>query len=170
MPVLICLREKLWTRTYSTRDQVPTCPVFTRAKIKPRFGIKVNSSRHNTYYNKDNNAGTAISIINYWKLNPHWGYGNKATEKKTKSRSALVQISYRSYTDNTFLLTWSKAATDVSWCQTKYTVKHILIECIDLAHIRETFYSTNNMKKLFQNIEIKNVMSFLKAINTYGKI
>ena len=49
MPVLICLREKLWTRTYSTRDQVPTCPVFTRTKIKPRFGIKVNSSRHTIY-------------------------------------------------------------------------------------------------------------------------
>ena len=46
MPVLICLRKKLWTRTYSTRDQVPTCPVFTRAKIKPRFGIKVKFSRH----------------------------------------------------------------------------------------------------------------------------
>ena len=46
MPVLICLRKKLWTRTYSTRDQVPTCPVFTRAKIKPRSGIKVNFSRH----------------------------------------------------------------------------------------------------------------------------
>ena len=25
---------------------MPTCPVFTRAKIKSRFGIKVNSSRH----------------------------------------------------------------------------------------------------------------------------
>ena len=42
MPVLICLRKKLWTRTYSIRDQVPTCPVFTRAKIKSRFGILVN--------------------------------------------------------------------------------------------------------------------------------
>ena len=42
MPVLICLRKKLWTRTYSTRDQVPTCPVFTRAKIKSRFGILKN--------------------------------------------------------------------------------------------------------------------------------
>ena len=38
MPVLICRREKLWTRTYSTGDQVPTCPVFTRAKIKSRLG------------------------------------------------------------------------------------------------------------------------------------
>ena len=39
-----------------------------------------------------------------------------------------------------------------------------------LAHIRETFYSANDMKELFQNIEIKNVMSFLKAINIYRKI
>ena len=37
MPVLICLREKLWTRTYYVGDQVPTCPVFTRAKIKVLF-------------------------------------------------------------------------------------------------------------------------------------
>ena len=35
-------------------------------------------------------------------------------------------------------------------CQTKYTMKHILIECTDLAHIRKTFYSANNVKELFQ--------------------
>ena len=37
MPVLICLREKLWTRTCYIGDQVPTCSVFTRAKIKVPF-------------------------------------------------------------------------------------------------------------------------------------
>ena len=31
-------------RTYSVGDQVPTCPVFTRAKIKSRFGILVDFS------------------------------------------------------------------------------------------------------------------------------
>ena len=52
MPGLICLREKLWTRTYSIGDQVPTCPVFTRAKIKSRFRILVNlpsQSFHNIH-------------------------------------------------------------------------------------------------------------------------
>ena len=34
-------------------------------------------------------------------------------------------------------------------CQTKYTVKNILIKCTDLAHIGKTFYSANNMKELF---------------------
>ena len=41
MPVLTCLREKLWTGLISVGDQVPTRPVFTRAKIKSRFGILV---------------------------------------------------------------------------------------------------------------------------------
>ena len=54
--------------------------------------------------------------------------------------------------------------------QAKYTVKHILIECTDLAHIRKTFYSANNMKELFQNTEINNVISFLKTMKLYTKI
>ena len=47
-PFLYAWEKKLWTRTYSTRDQVPTCPIFTRAKIKPRSGIKVKFSRHSS--------------------------------------------------------------------------------------------------------------------------
>ena len=55
-------------------------------------------------------------------------------------------------------------------CQTKYTVKYILIECIDLANVRKTFYSANNMKELFQNTEINNVISFLKTVKLNTKI
>ena len=40
----------------------------------------------NTYNNKDNNAGIGVSIMNYWKLNPHWGNRNKATEKNEKRK------------------------------------------------------------------------------------
>ena len=39
-------------------------------------------------------------------------------------------------------------------CQTKYTVKHILIEYTDLAHIRKkTFFSPNNMKELSKTLK-----------------
>ena len=48
-------------------------------------------------------------------------------------------------------------------CQTKYTGKHILIVCTNLAHIREAFHSTNDMKKKFQKRE-NNVMSFIKGM------
>ena len=49
-------------------------------------------------------------------------------------------------------------------------MKHILIECTNLAHIRETFCSTNDMKELFQKTVMNNVMSFLKVQNLYWKI
>ena len=61
MPGLICLREKLWTRTYSIGDQVPTCPVFTRAKIKSRFGILVNLPSHFLFP-----LLSKISLIGLW--------------------------------------------------------------------------------------------------------
>ena len=48
-------------------------------------------------------------------------------------------------------------------CLTEYEVKHILIECTVLAHTRQSFYRTNEMKKIFQNTEMNDVMSFLKA-------
>ena len=54
-------------------------------------------------------------------------------------------------------------------CQTKYNVKHILIECTDLSRIRKIFYSANNMKELFQNTEINNVISFLITVKLYTK-
>ena len=54
--------------------------------------------------------------------------------------------------------------------QTKYTMKHILIECTDLAHIRKIFYSSNNMKEMFQKTEINNVISFLKTAKLNTKI
>ena len=76
-------------------------------------------------------------------------------QKKTKRDSYIVQTS--------FLLEATQQLCHTY--QTEYTVKHIRIECIDQIYIKENFYSANNMKKLFQNTEIKKVISFLKAIN-----
>ena len=50
------------------------------------------------------------------------------------------------------------------------TVKHILIECTDLVHMRKTFNSANKKRELFQNTEINNVISFLKTVKLYTKI
>ena len=40
---------------------------------------------------------------------------------------------------------------------------------MDLALIRKTFYSANNMKELFQNTDINNVISFLKTSEVIHK-
>ena len=73
IPHIICqflyARGKLWTRTYSTRDQVPVCPVFTRAKIKSRFGILKNLPSHqNTTFWMLDACFAKICRINWFQL------------------------------------------------------------------------------------------------------
>ena len=52
--------------------------------------------------------------IHVFSLSLH-GNRNIATEKKQKRGGYIVQTSYMSYKDNTFLLTWSEVATIVSY-------------------------------------------------------
>ena len=61
----------------------------------------------NTFYNKDNNAGTIMKIMNYKKLNPQWGNGSKAL------RGCIVQTPDRSYKDNTLLFTRTKRTSNM---------------------------------------------------------
>ena len=48
-------------------------------------------------------------------------------------------------------------------CQTAYTIKHVFVECIDLAPTREIFYSTSILKELFKKAKVDTIISFLKA-------
>ena len=65
--------RKTLNRTYSVGDQVPTCPVFTRAKIKSRFGILVNLPSQ-YYLPKDQSCqyyliwGKVISILSHLQI------------------------------------------------------------------------------------------------------
>ena len=44
------------------------------------------------------------------------------------------------------------------------------LEEFPFPYLRKTFYSANNMKELFQNTEINNMISFLKTVKLYIKI
>ena len=46
-------------------------------------------------------------------------------------------------------------------CQTLYIVKHFLIKCKDLSLIR-CFYNANNMQYLFENVDMNDILSFLR--------
>ena len=47
-------------------------------------------------------------------------------------------------------------------CQTLYTIKHILMECGVLATARERHFKADNMRDLFENINMDDVLSFLR--------
>ncbi len=42
-------------------------------------------------------------------------------------------------------------------CQNAKTIKYVLIECIDLAPTRETFYNAICMKELFKKIKVADI-------------
>ena len=48
--------------------------------------------------------------------------------------------------------------------KTSFTVEHVLIECGILAVIRQRFYYTNYMRDMFENVNIDDILFFLKEI------
>ena len=123
------------------------------------FKIKINKyilqQRQQRWNNNENNKLLEIKpTLGEWKQS----FKKKQEEEVTLSRRRIghTRITH-SY------LFEGKQQPMCYVCQTKYGVKYILIECIDIAHVKKTFYSANNMKELFQNTEINNVISFLKT-------
>jgi hypothetical protein len=43
-----------------------------------------------------------------------------------------------------------------------FTVKHLLLECHDLAHIRDRFYRVKSVRELFASILSTTLIDFLK--------
>ena len=55
-------------------------------------------------------------------------------------------------------------------CDASFTVRHILLECGDFAQVRNNCFHVLNMKRLFQDIHIDSIMTFLRQINLFNKI
>ena len=55
-------------------------------------------------------------------------------------------------------------------CQTPYTIKHILMEFGVLATARERHFKADNTRDLFENINMDDVLSFLREAKLYLKI
>ena len=51
-----------------------------------------------------------------------------------------------------------------------YTIKHVLVECESLAITRERHYKTDNMRDMFENVYMDDVLSFLGDTGLYLKI
>ena len=55
-------------------------------------------------------------------------------------------------------------------CHGTYSVKHLLIDCIDLTPKRQYFYPVNNMKELFEYVKVDKILAFQKAVGLYQRI
>ena len=55
-------------------------------------------------------------------------------------------------------------------CNQYITVKHILTDCIDFSEDRNKYFHVTDLKQLFQDVSVDNILSFLKDINLFNKL
>ena len=55
-------------------------------------------------------------------------------------------------------------------CNQHITVKHILTDCIDFLQDRNKYFQVRDLRQLFQNVPVDNILSFLKDTNLFNKI
>ena len=54
-------------------------------------------------------------------------------------------------------------------CNSNCSLKHFIIDCVDVADIRQTFYNVNTIFYLFTNVAGDTILKFLKQINLCTK-
>ena len=54
-------------------------------------------------------------------------------------------------------------------CNTTLSVKHLLIECTDLAPYRDKYFHADSLKKLFDTVKLESLFDFLREVNLFKK-
>jgi len=55
-------------------------------------------------------------------------------------------------------------------CQCALTVKHILVECVDLKDVRNKHFIASSIKYLFDNIEAHKIIYYIKETRFYKQL
>ena len=70
----------------------------------------------------------------------------------------------------TTIITTAAATTECGTCQCPLTVKHILIEFVDLNDVRNKHFVVSSMKDLFENDASQNIVDFIKETHFYKQL
>jgi len=55
-------------------------------------------------------------------------------------------------------------------CQCPLTVKHILVECVDLNDVRNKHFVDCSIKYVFSNVEAQKIVDFIKETRFYKEL
>jgi len=55
-------------------------------------------------------------------------------------------------------------------CQCQLTVKHILVECVDLKDVRNKHFVASSIKDVFDNVEAHKIIDFIKDTHFYKQL
>ena len=93
------------------------------------------------------------------------GFRNYRKEEVVLSRLRIGHT----YFSHSYILRQEDPPECTAW-QEIYSVRHVLIDCIDLGLIRPRFYTVPDMKTLFDTISVDRMLSFVKEVNLFTKI
>ena len=80
---------------------------------------------------------------------------------------ARIQIGYTRIT-HSYLLNRKEPLHCVG-CDKPFTVRHILLESVDISNVRNKYCHVNKIK-LFNDVPIDNIFFFSKVINLFNKL
>ena len=81
---------------------------------------------------------------------------------------ARIRIGHTRIT-HSYLLNREEPSQSVG-CDKPFTVRHILLECVDFSKVRNEYYNVNTIKQLFNDVPIDNIFLFLKEINLFNRL
>ena len=79
-----------------------------------------------------------------------------------------LKIGHTSLTHK-FLLQGEEKPECIS-CNTDFTIKHILTECVEFQEERNKHYRCTDLKAIFDVVEPKRILNFIKEIGLYEKL
>ena len=94
-----------------------------------------------------------------------------ATNTKNRKQETLLSrlLIGHSWLTHSFILRKEDSPLCHS-CDCTFTIKHILTDCMDLLQVRRQFYTQDNMRDLFSQVNISKIFDYLSAINLYNRI
>ena len=93
------------------------------------------------------------------------GFRNSRNEEVVLSRLRIGHA----YFSHSYILR-QEDPPECTACQEIYSVRHVLIDCIDLGLIRPRFYTVPDMKTLFDTVSVDRILSFVKEVDLFTKI
>ena len=93
------------------------------------------------------------------------GFRNSRKEEVVLSRLRIGHT----YFSHSYILR-QEDPPECTACQEIYSVRHVLIDCIDLGLIRPRFYTVPDIKTLFDTVSVDRILSFVKEVDLFTKI
>ena len=104
-----------------------------------------------------------------FKIKPTLGVWQSGFRNSRKEEVVLSRLRIgHTYFTHSYILR-QEDPPECTACQEIYSVRHVLIDCIDLGLIPPRFY-VPDMKTLFDTVSVDRILSFVKEVNLFDKI